>query len=313
MCGSNRKIFDRITMKNYIKLYTALFSGVLALSTAAIFVKLAGAPSSVTAFYRLLFTALALSPFLIWNSKNRTELRCLTIRQIALIILSGLTLAIHYAMWFESLNYTSVSSSTVLVALQPLFSLFYGFLFLKETVTKSAVTGCLIAIFGSAVIGWGDFQVSSAALFGDFLAFAAAGVISLYFLIGQIVRKEVSAVVYSVPGYFSSAAFLLLYALLQKAPLTGYSDSTWSAFLGLAFISTIGGQFVFNLLLRNLSATIVTMSILGEPVGTCILAFFLLDETIAAQQFLGMLIILIGLSIFFFYPILRKTKERALS
>ena len=121
-------------MKSYITLYTALFSGVLALSTAAIFVKLAGAPSSVTAFYRLLFTALALSPFLIWSSKNRAELRCLTIRQIALIILSGLMLAIHYAMWFESLNYTSVSSSTVLVALQPLFSLFYGFLFLKEKV-----------------------------------------------------------------------------------------------------------------------------------------------------------------------------------
>ena len=119
---------------------------------------------------------------------------------------------------FESLNYTSVSSSTVLVALQPLFSLFYGFLFLKETVTKSAVTGCLIAIFGSAVIGWGDFQVSSAALFGDFLAFAAAGVISLYFLIGQIVRKEVSAVVYSVPD-ISAAPLFYFYMLCCRKPL----------------------------------------------------------------------------------------------
>lgn len=296
-------------MKQRAGSYGALMLGVLALSTSAIFVKLADAPSSVTAFYRLFFTALALAPFLVLDPGRRAQLRALEPRKAGLIVLSGLLLAIHYVMWFESLRYTSVSSSTVLVALQPLFSLLFSFLLLGERPRKSALAGCLIAIGGSAVIGWGDFQVSAGALLGDLLALAAAGVISLYFLIGQVIRRELDAVAYSVPGYLSSAAFLLAYTLAKGDPLTGWSGSTWAAFLGLAFLSTIGGQFVFNLLLKNLSATAVTMGILGEPVGTCILAFFILGERISPRQFLGIAVILLGLSVFFLCPIRAARQE----
>lgn len=209
-------------------------------------------------------------------------------------------------LWFESLRYTSVSSSTVLVSMQPLFSLVWGFLFLKERIRLSAVTGCLIAIAGSAVIGWGDFSVNSAALFGDLLALSSAGVISLYFLIGQVTRKNTGVISYSVLSYFSSAAFLLVYALMIHAPLSGYGTVTWCSFLGLAFLSTIGGQFVFNLLLKDISATMVSMGILGEPVGTCVLAFLILKETIAPRQFTGIIIIMAGLSVYFFYPLMKE-------
>lgn len=301
---------ERICMRQRAGCYLVLTLGVIALSTSAIFVKIAGAPSSVTAFYRLLFTALVLSPFLALDRTRRAQLRALRPRQAGLIVLSGLLLAVHYGMWFESLRYTSVSSSTVLVALQPLFSLLYGALLLRERAAKSAVAGCLIAIFGSAVIGWGDFQVSPGALLGDGLALAAAGIISLYFLVGQIVRREIDAITYSVPGYFSSAVFLLAYALAKGDALTGYSGAAWSAFWGLALISTVGGQFVFNLLLKNLSATAVTMGILGEPIGTCLLAFLILGERIAARQLLGIAVILLGLSVYFFWPI-RAERRRA--
>ena len=296
-------------MTHRMTTYPALVLGVAALSSSAIFVKLAAAPSSVTAFYRLLFTALALLPFLLFSSGRRAELRALRPAQTGFLVLSGLLLAVHYVMWFESLALTSVSSSTVLVSLQPLFSLLFGFLFLRERPRPSAVIGCLIAIAGSCIIGWGDFQVSPSALLGDILALAAAGVISLYFLIGQLARRELSAVAYSVPGYLSSAAFLLLYALLRGDPLAGYSGDTWASFLGLALISTVGGQFVFNLLLKRISATAVTMSILGEPVGTCILAFFILNERIAPRQLWGILVILLGLSVYFFWPLLRQRQE----
>ncbi len=298
-------------MNRQIRSYAVLMLGVAALSTSAIFVKLADAPSSVTAFYRLLFTALALAPFLLLDREKRGRLRALRSRQAGLIVLAGLLLAVHYVMWFESLRYTSVSSSTVLVALQPLFSLVFSFLFLREKPRKSAVIGCLIAIVGSAVIGWGDFQVSVGALLGDLLALAAAGVISLYFLIGQVIRRDLDAITYSVPGYLSSAAFLLAYTLVKGDRLTGYPAATWGAFLGLAFLSTIGGQFLFNLLLKNISATAVTMGILGEPVGTCILAYFILGERIAPRQFLGIAVILLGLSLFFFYPIWAERRRAA--
>lgn len=163
-------IMRYIKMNSTVKNYTALFLGVAALSTSAIFVKLSTAPSPVTAFYRLLFTALALLPFLLCSEKNRREFAAVDRRQVLSIVLSGFLLAVHYTMWFESLRFTSVSSSTVLVSMQPLFSLFWGFLFLKERVRPSALVGCLIAIAGSAVIGWGDFAISSKALLGDLLA-----------------------------------------------------------------------------------------------------------------------------------------------
>lgn len=294
----NKIVFSNVD-KNKSKNYIALFLGVAALSTSAIFVKLSDAPSPVTAFYRLLFTALALLPFLLFSEKNRREFASFDRRQVLSIILSGLLLAVHYTMWFESLRFTSVSSSTVLVSMQPLFSLVWGFLFLKEKVRVSAVVGCLIAIAGSAVIGWGDFSVSSAALFGDFLALSSAGVISLYFLIGQVTRKNTGVIAYSVLSYFSSAAFLLVYTLADGNTLSGYPALTWCSFLGLAFVSTIGGQFVFNLLLKDISATMVSMGILGEPVGTCILAFLILKEMIAPGQFVGIVIIMAGLSVYF--------------
>ena len=148
--------------------------------------------------------------------------------------------------------------------------------------------------------------MSSAALFGDFLALSSAGVISLYFLIGQVTRKNTGVITYSVLSYFSSAAFLLVYTLVSKNPLSGYPAMTWYSFLGLAFISTIGGQFVFNLLLKDISATMVSMGILGEPVGTCILAFLILKETIAPRQFAGIVIIMLGLSLYFFYPLVKE-------
>jgi drug/metabolite transporter (DMT)-like permease len=103
-------------------------------------------------------------------------------------------------------------------------------------------------------------------------------------------------------SYTSSSIFLAVYALAKGNSFTAYPAESWYSFLGLAIICTIGGQFVFNLLLKNVSATAVTMSILGEPIGTCILAYFILSETISLQQFVGIAVILAGLGIFFSTP-----------
>lgn len=111
--------------------------------------------------------------------------------------------------------------------------------------------GCFIALCGSVIIGSGDFQISGKSLLGDILAFVAAGIIALYFFIGEKVRKDLSAVTYSTLSYFFSAAVLVIYSLICKEPLWGFPQQTWLAFIGLAVISTIGGQFIFNLLLKK--------------------------------------------------------------
>ena len=275
----------------------------LFLSTSAIFVKLAEAPSGIIAFYRLLFTLCFLIPALLCRKKERKQLWQLSARQWRLAVVSGALLAIHWVMWFESLReslrYTSVASSTVLVSLQPLFSILWGGLLLHEVVTKQGMAGVFLAIAGSVIIGWGDFQVSGAAFWGDVLSFMSAGVISLHFLVGQILRKELDVLPYTAVCYSASTVCLAVYALVTGQPFTGYSLQTWGCFAGLALFATVGGQCVFNLLLKYLPATAVTMGILGEPVGTILLAFLIFGERIVLQQALGMFCILGGLWIYF--------------
>lgn len=243
-----------------------------------------------------------LLPFLLGSKQNRQQVRALSQKQWGLAVLSGLLLALHYVLWFESLQYTSVASSTVIVTLQPIFSITIGYFVLKERFTKRAIGGCLLAMLGCLVIGWGDFQISTRALLGDLMAFFAAGIISVYFFIGQNIRKNLSAVPYSVISYLSSSAFLACYAAAKHNAFIGYPRTTWLAFGGLALISTVCGQFIFNWILKWLPATVISVSILGEIIGTCILAYFILYEAISLQQAVGIVIILIGLARFFLSP-----------
>ena len=289
-------------MKSPILSYCILFFGVFALSTSAIFVKIAHITPAIISFYRLFFAALILLPLLLFNQNNRSELKTITRRQWGFGFISGLFLAAHYVLWFESLQYTSVASSTVIVTLQPLFSMIGGYFLFKERFTRGAVIGCLIAISGSIVIGWQDFKISGEALYGDILAFIAAGIITAYFFISQYVRKDLSLIPYSIISYGSSACFLGVFAYMQNESFIHYSTQTWLYFFGLAFIATILGQTIFNWLLKWMSATVISMSILGETIGTCILAYFILNETISLQQGLGITVIFIGLALFLMQP-----------
>lgn len=285
-----------------IKTYMILFGGVLAISTAAIWVKLADAPSSVMAFYRLFIAAVVLLPFMLLNKKCIHELKIIRKRQVIQITAAGFFLALHYVLWFESLNFTSTASSTVIVCLQPLFSLAIERFISRKRIPPTALIGCVIALSGCFIIGFGDFHIGGQSLLGDILAFVAAGIIALYFFIGENVRQEMSAVTYSTTCYFISALVLIVYILIKKDAFLGYPQISWISFFGIALIATVGGQFIFNLLLKKLPASAVTMSIVGEPIGTCILAYLILHEKITFQQFIGIVVILLGILIFFFLP-----------
>ena len=273
-----------------------LFIGVTALSMSAIFARLANAPSSITAFYRLLFSFIIILPILL--IRNLEELKKISKKDFLLSLVSGIALAAHYSLWFQSLKYTSVASSTVIVTLQPLFSIVAGYFIFKERYTKLAILGFIIAIVGSVIIGWGDFQVSTTALIGDVLAFISAGLISANFLLGQYIRKRLSALTYTAVTYFASSVFLFFVVIFTNTPLTGYPLYTWLNILGLTLISTMLGHVVFMWLLKWFSASVVSMTILGEAVGACILGYFILKEGISINQLIGIIIILFGIGLF---------------
>jgi drug/metabolite transporter (DMT)-like permease len=292
---------EKTVEKPWIPPYLALFLGVVAVSTSAIFVKLASAPAPIIATYRLIFSALLTLPFLLWNRGVAAEITRMNKQQWLLSALSGVFLASHFLLWFESLNYTSVASSTVLVTLQPLFSFIGGYFLFGERLRPLALSGGLLAIVGSFVIGWGDFRVGGMALWGDILALLGAVTVTAYWLIGQYVRQNISSFAYTLVVYSITSLLLVAYDLVMGYKLTGYPLADWGWFLCLALFPTLLGHSIFNWIIKWLNTTTISMGILGEPVGTAILAYFILGEVVTLPQWVGGLIILMGIYLFIRY------------
>ncbi|WP_033828066.1 DMT family transporter [Bacillus andreraoultii] len=284
--------------KPKINPYLIIIIGVISVSTSAIFVKLSTAPSGVIAFYRLLFSVLIMLP--VFLLKYVKELRNMTKQDFIYSTIAGIFLAFHFILWFESLNYTSVASSTVLVTLQPLFAFIGTYLIYKERISVRTIISAVIAIIGSVMISWGDFYVSQKALIGDIIALIACMLITAYLLIGQSIRKRISMVTYTFIVYFMSTVTLLIYVILKQEPLFPYSTNDWIYFLLLAIFPNLLGHSLFNLALRWISTNIISMAILFEPVGAALLAYILLEEKLTWTQWIGGTIVLSGLLIFSF-------------
>lgn len=279
--------------------YIAIVIGVLSVSTAAVFVKLAeSAPASIIANYRLLLAVIIMAPYILL--KHRHEFSSISKRDWLLSSFAGIFLAFHFILWFQSLNYTSVASSVVLVTLQPIFAFLGTYLFFKEKFTIGAVLSMIIALTGSIIISWGDFQISGLALLGDFLALLGAVMVTGYFLLGQNVRKRLSLMTYTFVVYSISSVTLIIYNLLLQHPFTGYPMNDWLVFIALAIIPTFFGHTMFNWTLKWVSTSTISMSIVFEPIGASILAYFFLGEMVSWSQWLGGTIVILGLSLFIF-------------
>jgi drug/metabolite transporter (DMT)-like permease len=269
--------------------------GIVAVSFSSIFIKWSAAPVSVQGMYRMLFTILLMLP-LMW--RYRREILRISTRNWLYLSLSGIFLAVHFLFWMGSLAYTSVASSTIIMALEPLFVLLGAFFVFKERTNRTALASMAVAIAGAVLIGWGDIGLSGSQLWGDFLSLLGTLAVAVHMLYGQILMKEVSSSVYSFLVFFIAAVAFACYNWVSGVPMTGYPLQEWGIFALLAVVPTVFGHMVFNWLLSYVNATTVAMSILGEPVGATILAYFLLGEMISPHQITGGMLTIIGL--FFF-------------
>ncbi|MBY7142379.1 DMT family transporter [Virgibacillus sp. NKC19-3] len=277
--------------------YIAVIIGVITVSASAVFVKMAdSAPSGIIANYRLLFAVIIMLPVVLY--KYRHEFRWISIKNWVLFILAGVFLALHFILWFESLNYTSVASSVVLVTLQPIFTFLGTYFFFKERFSSGAIISMIIVLFGSLLISWGDFQLSGMALFGDILALLGAITITVYLLFGQRVQKNLSLMTYTFVVYGISSMTLIIYNLAQNNPFFGYPSDHWWIFLALAVFPTFFGHTLFNWALKWLNSSTISMAVTFEPVGATILAYIILGEVVTWSQLLGGTIVIFGLFLF---------------
>ncbi|WP_178382290.1 DMT family transporter [Paenibacillus sp. P3E] len=271
--------------------------GIVAISFSSIFIKWSDAPASVQGMYRLLFTSLLMLPFARPYSGAAFALRR---KDWLMLGISGVMLALHFLLWMGSLKYTSVASSTMIMALEPVFIMLGAYILYKERSTSSAILGLGIAIIGVVFIGWGDIGLSADNLKGDLLSIGGTVAVAGHLLIGQKLVARMPSYLYSLIVFISAAAVFCVYNLLSGIPFFDYPPREWGIFVLLAVVPTVFGHILFNWLLQYASATTVSMNILGEPVGASILAFLLLGEQLTGLQWSGGVLVMSGLAVYLY-------------
>lgn len=276
--------------------YMLLLISILSVSISSIMIKSSDTATAVAGMYRLYISVIIMLPFVPWKSLRISKM---TKKDWATVVVAGLFLGLHFLFWMESLVHTSVASSMVILSLQPLFVMIGSYLLFRERNSMLTICCLIAALIGSMIIAWGDLGISREALLGDGLSLLGTILVSAYMLAGQKVSRKIDSNLYSILVFFLGGTVMLVYCLFNQIPLVGYSSSDWIYFLLLAVIPTIFGQNIFNLLLKTIGATTVSVGIIGEPVLAIILAYLFLGETISTFQLTGGLITLLGMGMYF--------------
>lgn len=270
---------------------------VAAVSTSAILIRWSGAPSIVAAFYRVLFTTLLLAPVAVW--RERAAFRELVWRDVFGAALAGVALAVHFAAWFESLAWTSVAASVTLVQSQPLFVAAAAPFLLDERVGSRTLGGIVVAVAGIVLMSAADLLGAGVLgpnpTYGNALALLGALAMAGYVLAGRSIRQRLPLLPYVIVVYTVAAVTLLAILGVQGAPLVGYPPREWLLFLGLAVGPGVFGHTVVNWALAHLDSSVVSASLLGEPVGSTVLALVLLGEVPGVGTLVGGVVVLWGI------------------
>ena len=274
-----------------------LFVAVVAVSWAAIFIKLTGAPPLATAFYRMSFATLFILPLAL--RKSLPELIKIKGKILIVSLFSGIFLGLHFATWITSLDYTSISNSVVLVTTQPIFVAILSHLLLKEKINLTILSAILLALLGSFIISGGDFRVGKANFFGDVLALIGAIMAAAYLMCGRVVRQKLSLFSYIFMVYFISALVLGILCIIWRTPLYPYPPRTFLWFILLGLIPTVIGHTLYNWALKYIKAYLVGITILGEPVGATILAYLIFKQIPPTLTYLGAVAIFTGIFLVF--------------
>lgn len=303
---------EKESKKLLIPPHLGILFGILAVSTASIFIRFAQqqeVASIVIAAYRLGIATLVLGPFVLF--RHRQEIGNLSPSELRFSLLSGLFLAIHFAAWISSLEFTSVASSVVLVTTTPLWVAIFSPLALNEKITREVSVGLGVALLGTVIIGLSDVCrigpglvcpplkefFAGDAVWGDFLALVGAWTAAGYVLIGRRVRSRMSLAPYIFIVYGMAALILVVLMVASGEPFYGFEPMTVTWLVLLALIPQLIGHSTFNWALGYLPAAYVAITLLGEPIGSTILAYIFLAEVPGTLLMVGAILIFGGILI----------------
>ncbi|MBW1893022.1 MAG: DMT family transporter [Deltaproteobacteria bacterium] len=270
-----------------------LIIGVISISFAAIFIRFCDdMPSMTIAGFRFVIASLILLLISCFKKHNFGDL---SVKEFFWCTVSGAFLALHMILWIIALKMTSVASAVVLVTTNPIFVAIFSYVLLKERQSKELMIGIVLSFVGSAVIAIGDGGISGSmvldktALTGDILALLGAVMASGYLIIGSKMREKMDTFSYILIVYTITAAIVLMVVFAGGYPVLGFKTSSYISVALLAIVPQLLGHTSFNWVLKHIKTSMVAITILGEPIGATILAYFFFKETISFLQFLGIL------------------------
>ena len=283
-------------MRKYIENHPIIMIvvGVIGISLSSILVRYSSAPSALTAAWRLLWTVILMTPVVVGKRSVRQEIREMGTKTLLLSALSGLFLAVHFAVWFESLRHTSVASSTTIVCTEVIWVSLGYCVFLKGKLSWKAIASIAVTLGGSVLIALSDSAAGEAQFYGDILALIAAIAVAVYTLIGRIVRTSASTTAYTYIVYSACGAVLAGLCIVQGYGFFAYGISGVLVGLLLALFSTILGHSIFSWCLKYFTPSFVSASKLCEPVAAAAMAAVLFGESMTLLQILGGALILGG-------------------
>ena len=208
---------------------------------------------------------------------SRNSYKSLKIGVTCLMVLSGIALAAHFAFWVSSISRTSILASVALVAMSPLFAALGGWLFLGERPNTRVLGGIFLSFCGATALLISDFE-DIGNLSGDIYAFIGAILASIYLLVGRYARQRVDMPVYAAIVYSVAAIVLVITFLTVENVTFSYEANTYIFILLLALVPQLIGHNAINYSLGFAPAAVVALAILGEPVGSSLIAALLLDE-----------------------------------
>jgi drug/metabolite transporter (DMT)-like permease len=263
---------------------------IVVVSFAAILIRLCTVPSAVIAAYRLWFASLMLLPFYVKRGRGCS----VQLREVLLCLLAGVFLSVHFLAWIESLKLTTVASSVMLVTTSPVFAAVFAWLALREGIGKKTLVAIGLCVIGSVTISRGGMDLSAGALRGNLLAILGAAAFGAYFVTGRAARRTLGFLDFAFLAYTASAIMLIGWAVLRGHSFGGFAPVNYFWILLLALGPQVFGHTSLNWALKYLPAPKVVISVLGEPIGSALLAWLFFREVPGYSLLAGGVLIFYG-------------------
>jgi drug/metabolite transporter (DMT)-like permease len=281
-----------LIIRNDLKAYIALFLGIVALSLTAMFVRWADAPGTISGFYRLFFSSLILIPVMVIRGKNKFQI---TRSNIFYPVLGGIFTAFDFAFWNTSVFYTTASNSTLLGNTAPIWIGLVTIFVFRKKVPIGFWIGLFLALLGAGMVLGNDLMIHTYLGIGDLMAITAGFFYAGYLLTTQFGRRSMDPLSYMVVMVISASLFTLIINVFLGVPLFGYSTQSWIVFAIMAVVSQILGYVSITFALGRLPASLVSPTMIAQPILTTILAVPLLNELPQLFQIIGGLIAIAGI------------------